>query len=172
MKEIWKDIIGYEGLYKVSNTGKIISLKNNKKRIIKLFDNHYGYLCVILTKNNNIKSKKVHRLVAEAFISNPNNYPCVNHKDENRYNNNINNLEWCSYSYNNCYGNRIQKVNKKMAKSVNQYNLNGKFLKEWESASQIQRELGYFANGICNCCNGKNKTSHGYIWKYKNVKED
>lgn len=99
MKEVWKDIKGYEGLYQVSNLGNVKSLKFNKEKIlIPLFDKNY--LFIQLWKNGKYKRYKVHRLVAEAFIPNTNEYSCVNHKDENKQNNCVDNLEWCTNQYN------------------------------------------------------------------------
>ena len=110
MKEIWKDIKGYEGLYQISNTGKIKSLeryKDNhskkqlvKEKIRKQIISKTGYYTCMLTKNGNLKLFKVHRIVAEAFIPNPNNYPIINHIDGNKLNNNVSNLEWCTRSEN------------------------------------------------------------------------
>lgn len=99
--EEWKDIKGYESLYKVSNLGKVKSINNDM--ILSDAVNSNGYKTVVLYKNGNRLTHTVHKLVATAFLNNPNNYPCVNHKDENRKNNNVDNLEWCSYSYNNTY---------------------------------------------------------------------
>lgn len=104
--EIWKPVGGYEGLYEVSNFGRIKSLNcyNYKyPRIMKLGKRTDGYLCVGLSKNNQTKTKSVHRLVAEAFIPNPDNLEMVNHKDENKTNNNVDNLEWCTRAYNQLY---------------------------------------------------------------------
>ena len=114
MNEEWRDIGGYEGLYQVSNLGRVRSLrdKNNKKRelILKPKIMRNGYLKVDLCKNGKQKTFTVHRLVATVFISNPKNFPVVNHKDENKLNNNVSNLEWCTVLYNNCYGTRLKKV--------------------------------------------------------------
>lgn len=107
--EIWKDIKGYEGLYLVSNLGDVYSCLSNKK-LKPGSDN--GYLKVNLCKNNKVKQFTVHRLVALAFLPNENNYPCVNHKDENPSNNNVNNLEWCTYKYNNNYGSIRERISK------------------------------------------------------------
>jgi len=110
--ETWEDIKGYEGLYQISNLGRVKSLPKfyQGEKILKSREDKYGYLYINLIKNKVKKSYKIHRLVAIAFISNNNNYPCVNHKDENKLNNNIDNLEWCTVTYNNRYGNRIIKA--------------------------------------------------------------
>lgn len=108
-KEIWKDVVGYEGLYQVSNLGRIKSLFRYK-RILKPIVGSQGYLYVSLyNKNKKMKSKRMHQLIAQAFIPNPNKLPFVNHKDENVTNNNVNNLEWCNAKYNCNYGTRIQR---------------------------------------------------------------
>ena len=106
---IWKDISGYEGLYKVSNTGEIYSMRENKN--LSLSTDRYGYPQIILYKNGESKTYKVHRLVALAFIPNPDpiKNPIINHKDENKANNNVENLEWCNYQYNNTYGTILER---------------------------------------------------------------
>ena len=126
MKEIWKDIEGYEGLYQVSNKGRVKSLKrkicsnsNHKyntlsEKLLKLSGGG-KYIQVILCKDGKTSAKLVHRLVAQAFIPNPNNLPCVNHKDENKKNNDVRNLEWCTYKYNNEYNGRIEKCKDKIS---------------------------------------------------------
>lgn len=119
MKEIWRDIKGYEGLYKVSNYGRIKSLerkdclgRSKKEKILKLSEDKDGYLLITLHKNKKVKTFKVHRLVAETFVPNPNNYPIINHKDENKINNHVSNLEWCTVKYNNNYGTRNERSSK------------------------------------------------------------
>ena len=121
MKEIWKDIKGYEKLYQVSNLGNVRRIKfiNNrtqkdKIKMLKLIKDKKGYLKINLWKNNKSKMFLVHRIVAETFILNPNNLPQVNHKDENKSNNCVENLEWCSKKYNNNYGNRLNNIRKKL----------------------------------------------------------
>lgn len=112
MKEVWKDIVGYEGKYQISNYGNVKSLnyKNSgEKRKLKLIKDKNGYLTISLRKNGKLKICKAHRLVAQAFIPNPGNYPIINHKDENPSNNYVDNLEWCTYKYNNNYGTRLEK---------------------------------------------------------------
>lgn len=167
MSEVWKDINGYKGLYQVSNLGRVRSVRYNKEKIMELSYSH-GYLRVGLYKNNKLKFHSVHRLVAQAFLSNPYNLPCVNHKDECKTNNNVDNLEWCSYQYNNTYGTVIQRRTEKNAKTVYQYTLDGEFVKEWQSANEIERELGFFSSYIRACCRGKHPTAYGYIWKDTN----
>lgn len=170
--EVWKDVVGYEGLYQVSNLGRVKSLWFGKERILKLGRNIFGYLTVGLHKNEQQKTCKVHRLVAQAFIPNPNVLPEVNHKDENKTNNSIENLEWCDTKYNSNYGTRNQRIsekctNGKCSKPVLQYTLDGKFVKEWKSTRDIKRNLGYDQSHISKCCNGKIKSSYSFIWKYK-----
>ena len=165
-KEYWKPVVEYEGLYEVSNWGRVKSLKFGKERILKQGKYKYGYLYVVLSKNGILKAFKVHRLVAEAFIDNPDNLPCVNHKDENKLNNNVDNLEWCTHEYNINYGTRTEKCSKKLSKTVLQFTLDGQFVKEWPSAIECERN-GYDNTSISKCCRGKLKTHKGFIWKYK-----
>lgn len=184
MKEVWKDIEGYEGLYQVSNLGRVKSLKrkrydiNNKKiiyenkiKIIKGQDTKKGYLLVRLYKNNCYTIKSIHRLVAEAFIPNPDNLPQVNHKDENVANNIVSNLEWCTNEYNINYGSRLKRVSESMKgknnKSVCQYDMNGNLIKTFDSITIAGKELNISDSGISQCCKNKLKSFHNYIWKYK-----
>ena len=109
----WRIIEGYPN-YSVSNTGIIINTKKNKMMSIYI---RKGYCHVKLSTHNKAAQKKVHRLVAEAFIPNPNNYDCINHKDENPLNNNVENLEWCNHSYNNTYGTRIERQSKSLTEN-------------------------------------------------------
>lgn len=164
MQEEWKDVKGYEGIYQVSNLGRIKSLKNNKIR--KNVKDKIGYERIMLSKNNKIKLHYIHRLVAEAFIPNPNNLPQVNHKDEIKSNNIANNLEWCTQEYNNIYGNRIKTVKEKLSKEIYQFDLNGKFIKKWDNINQIKSEMNINCCHIGDCCNNKRKKAYGYIWKY------
>lgn len=173
-KEIWKDVKDYEGLYQVSNYGRVrslnrfVSCKNNttmfcKGKLLNIHKN--DYLFVRLYKKSVPKIKYIHKLVAEAFIPNPNDYPQVNHKDENKLNNNINNLEWCTIVYNNSYGNRTQKTRKR----VYQCDLNSNIIKLWDGIRLASRELNIPSQQISQCCNGTRyrKTAGGYIWKYE-----
>jgi len=131
MKEIWKDIKGYESLYQVSNLGRVKSLARKvikincvsfkKERILKQQTDRYGYKKVILQRNYQIKTFSIHRLVAEAFLENPYNLPQINHKDENKENNCVLNLEYCDSKYNNNYGTRNKRVSETMKKKKYQY---------------------------------------------------
>ena len=184
MQEIWKDIKGYEGLYQVSNFGNVKSLDyrhTGKEQLLKPILQANGYLYVGLYEP--LKRFSIHRLVAEAFINNPDNLPCVNHKDENPTNNHVENLEWCTYKYNSNYGSRNERVSESQlnhpdkSKKVYQYTLDGKFIKEWESISECGRN-GFNKSHIVSCCKGgyfnKNKwinvTQHkGYRWSYTKI---
>lgn len=170
MEEIWKDIKGYEGLYQVSNLGRVKSLRRN---IILKQGITCGYERVVLYTNNSYKNFLIHRLVAHAFIPNPDNLPQVNHIDENKLNNCADNLEWCDSKYNSSYGTRRKRIsqrllnNKNKSKIVLQYSLEGIFIKEWKSTRDAQRNLGFNQSYISKCCRGKQAYAYGYIWKYK-----
>ena len=180
--EIWKDIPGYEGLYQVSNYGNVKSLNyrgtKGKHKCLKLNTDKYGYKIVILANHGKYKSYKVHRLVAAAFIENLNNYKEVNHKDNNKDNNQINNLEWCDRSYNvkYSYKNGFHIAPKSMlgkkgknhpiSKPVKQYDLNGNFIKEYESANLASQATKVCYMSIKKCRCGRQKTAGGFIWTY------
>ena len=165
-KEEWRPVVGYEGLYEVSNLGRVktFNYKNHNIEAFLALTDVDGYYTVHIC---NDEHPKVHRLVAEAFIPNPNNLPEVNHKDENGHNNNVDNLEWCTSKYNNNYGTRNKRIAEKLSKPVIQYTLDGEFVKEWTSTREISRQLGIYHSSIVSCCNGKTKQSHNFIWKYK-----
>lgn len=168
-----KDIKGYEGRYAVTENGQIWSYLSNK--FLLPLDDGKGYLYVnISDKNHHRVSKKIHRIVAETFISNPNNLPCINHKDENRKNNSIDNLEWCDYHYNNTYGNRITKIiekntnNPAFSKPIKGINIKTKEEKIFPSISEAARFLGDIkrVSNITACLKGRQQTSYGYTWEY------
>ena len=146
--------------YLISDKGEIYSLYKNKFLSPKI--NEYGYLIVSLTNNGIKKSKRVHRLVAEAFIPNPNNLPEVNHKDENKLNNNINNLEWCDRTYNNNYGNHNQKISEAMSKKV----LCIETGMIYDSIALASKDTGTHRTGISKVITGERNTAGGYHWQY------
>ena len=145
-----KDVVGYEGLYAVTSCGKVWSYRNEK--FLKPRDNGNGYLFVNLYKNGGYKPKQIHRLVAEAYIPNPDNLPQVNHKDENKANNCLQNLEWCDAKYNSNYGTR----NEKIKKPILQFDLDGNLIREWECAYDVGKEV---TSNICSCLKGRTKTA-------------
>ena len=168
MKEIWKPVVGYENLYEVSNFARVKSLKFGKERILKPGTNRYGYLHVNLYKNNKRKDFLVHRLVAEAFIPNPDNLPFVNHKDENPSNNFSTNLEWCTNEYNLNYGTAQQRKSHKLSKPVCQYALDNEIIKNWPSLTECKNKGGFNIGHIYECCRGIRKTHKGFKWSYFN----
>lgn len=177
MKEIWKDIKGFENLYQVSNLGRIKSLgnKSNHKRdiIMKQTLNYKGYLQLCLRKDNKSYHFVVHRLVAGAFIPNPDNLPQVNHISGIKTDNSVSNLEWCNNSYNQLHANkmglnknRIKRVKEVCNKSVAQLTLNGIEVNRFISLREASNKTGCSYKAMSLCALGKTKSSGGYIWKY------
>ena len=168
--EEWKDIKGYEGLYKVSSYGRVVSLNYHRLGIPKLLTqhkNHRGYLYVDLWKGNKGKKYLVHRLVAQAFLSNLNNLTEVNHKDENKENNRIENLEWCSPYYNYNYGTgKIRSITKRR-KAVIGISKDSGLILEFSSVTEAMKYTN--AKKVSECCLGKRVSSGGYYWMYKEV---
>ena len=177
MIEIWKDIKDYEGLYQISNLGRVKRLAYTRKICPKgteQYDVHFkehlkstfimnrGYQTVTLCKNSKLKSHHIHRLVAEAFLDNPKNLPQVNHKDENKLNNKVENLEWCTPSYNNNYGERNNKMAAKLSKPVICIETGITYSGIHEAA----RQTGMDYRNIHACCSGRYKTTGGYHWEY------
>lgn len=164
--EKWRDIEGYEGLYQVSNLGRVKSVKRNKVITSSVPPN--GYHLVQLWKSGKCVCKSIHRLVAEHFIPNPNNLPQVNHKDENKSNNVEFNLEWCDEAYNINYGTGVDRRSKTKSKPVYQYKLTGELVKEWACAAET-RKFGFNPAHVGCCCKGVMRQHKGYVWKYKEV---
>ena len=158
MQEVWKDVVGYEGYYQVSNLGRVKSLQSRKyshiqkcpivvkrERVLNPYFNTKNYLLVDLKKDGKRNTQQVHRLVAKAFIPNENNFPQVNHKDENKQNNCVDNLEWCTNQYNATYGTAKQRMAQKMMKKVLQISASGEIVNKWNSIKEAAKELG-----VCN----------------------
>ena len=167
MKEIFKDIKNYEGLYQVSNLGRVYSIRNNK--ILKPKLNKCGYLSVNLKYKGSHVTKSIHRLVAEAFIPNPNDFPQVNHKDEDKTNNCVDNLEWCTAKYNINYGTCRERTAQHFRKPVLMFDLNNNFIKEFNSVAEASSYVnGDHSNIVCCCLMYEHYNSaYGYKWKYK-----
>jgi hypothetical protein len=162
--EEWKRIKDFEDYYLISNYGRVKSLYVNK--LITPCDNGKGYLRVSLRKNGRQYTKYIHVLVAQAFIDNPNNLVEVNHLDENKHNNHMSNLEWCTHKYNCNYGTRNVRTVESKARAIGQYNKDGQLIKVWNGTTPIVKELGYKRSAIRNCIYGLSKSSNGYIWRY------
>lgn len=179
-KVIWKPIDGYEGLYEVSSDGRVRSLYRYKKEL-KPNIGRGGYYYIQLWNKGKGKCVSIHRLVAEAFCDNPKRKPFVNHIDENKLNNNIENLEWVTHKENCNHGTAIarrvkntdfskRRVNNKnqiksCSKPITQYSKNGEFIRNWESASECSRATGISISGIRRVCTGERKSTKGFIFK-------
>lgn len=180
--EIWKEIENFD-MYEISSEGRVRSKKivrsrtlsrppEVKYKILKPHVDKHGYCSVIIQNNYYILKVLVHRLVAKAFIDNPTNLPSINHINENKSDNSVSNLEWCTNVYNSNYGTRNERIGKtarynmKQCKITDQYDLKGNFIRRWNSLEQIYRELNYNKSNISKCCSNKVKSAYGYIWKY------
>lgn len=190
INEIWKPVVGYEGLYECSNMGRVKSVDRYvphrykgeyqfiKGRIRKTKLNNGGYEMLSLFRDGKEKTCLVHRIIAEAFLPNPDNLPEVNHKDECKTSNiiwinedgsidyNKSNLEWCDREYNLYYGTRRQRQAEKEMVPVIQYTKDGMLIKKWDSMQSVMDDLGINRGNISNCCSGRCKSVGGYKWKY------
>lgn len=174
--EEWRDVLGYEGIYKISNLGNIKSIEristNGKRLKEKFLYTHLinGYRVVSLYKCGKQKNCKIHRLVAEAFLPNPNKKPCVDHIDTNKENNTVENLRWVTYQENtdNPISSKLQKnaVSNTGCVMVAQYDKNNNLINIFPSASVAQKITGTHYTNICNCCRGRRPFANGFIWKY------
>jgi hypothetical protein len=172
MAEKWEPINGFAGMYEVSNFGRVRSVDRfdsfgrfRKGGLRKLRLDCDGYVLVTLSKENRSYTRKVHRLVAEAFIPNPERLPQVNHLDEHPGNNFVTNLEWCTAKQNANYGNRNQRMSKALTHPILQLTTAGKLIKKWQSARDAEIH-GYEKSGIYRVARGEWKTHAGYVWEY------
>lgn len=194
--EEWKNIKGFENLYQVSNYGRVRSIDRIIKRVKDgvLIDFRFkgklltpklnkktGYAHVALSINSKRKYVNIHRLVAESFIENPDNKPCVNHKDESKLNNNVDNLEWCNYVYNNGYGTKKKRLAESLTGKKRPYQNvpilcfdynTDKFIKKFPAIYAAVKELKVPQGSIIRVLSGKRKSTHGYYFEYETVKEE
>ena len=180
--ETWVDIKGYEGFYKVSDYGRVKSLyynNSNFQKILKQKLSKQGYYLVGLSKNSIVRWFRVNRLVGEVLTPDKTTFKSmpdenrdeinldkleINHKDENKLNNHVSNLEWCTSKYNCNYGTRMNRIGLSQRVKINQYSLDGKYLKTWDSISELQRNK-YNGSHISDVCNGYRQSANGYLWK-------
>lgn len=176
MSEIWKDVPNYQGLYQVSNYGNVRSLdhySNNhfyKGRVLKPSADRDGYLHVRLCKNGHVKVFRVHRIVANVFLPNHDKKLQVNHLNENKKDDEVTNLEWCTAKQNSNYGTRNKRIsianrNGKLSKKIKQLGKAGNLIKIWPSLSEAERH-GFGRGHLSDCALGKRKSAYGYKWEY------
>ena len=166
MEEIWRTISGYDNEYEVSNIGNV---RFDKKYILPTHTNG-RYITVNVRKNGKHISAFVHRLVAIAFIPNKHFLPEVNHINEIKTDNRVENLEWCTHKYNCNYGTRIQRIKDKQNIPILQYSIDGKFIAEHASMHVAAELIGADAGHICDCCLGNRSIAYGFLWRYKDDK--
>lgn len=178
--EVWKDVLGYEGYYQVSNLGNVRSLNYNSTGRVQLLSPNVvrnGYMQVLLCVNSIRNKQYVHRLVATAFIPNPNNLPQVNHLNECKTDNRADNLQWVTPKDNCMYGTRNKRVlqthkirnTARAERRVVQYALSGKMIASYKSINEAARQTSIRSGSICNCCNNKygHKSAGGYVWRFE-----
>jgi hypothetical protein len=176
MREVFKSAKGYEGIYSVSNLGRVKREKSVAKKgtgnyqrdehIVKQRKNNKGYYVVDLYVCNVRHQVLVHRLVAQTFLKNPMLYPCVNHKDENPQNNCVENLEWCTQKYNMNYGTVKKRIAGSNGKKVVQYSRDGKQVAKYISIMDAQRKTGISNGSIGDCLHNRRKSAGGFLWEY------
>lgn len=186
-EEVWRDIAGFEGLYQISSWGNVRSLprRGRKERILKPFlSRDGGYLKVDLRKDNIDHKKYIHTLVAEAFIPNSSGYPCINHIDENKLNNRVDNLEWTTFLANNLWGTHLERISQKLRgtgvnrygtearkRPIRQLDLDGTYISSYESSAAASVALFGTSSHyrfISDCCRCREKTAYGYRWEFEN----
>ena len=175
--EVWQDIPGYEGLYQVSTYGRVKSLdhyvSNNHRNGLSLKkgrilepQKYKGYRSICFSKDSVVRRFQIHRIVANVFIPNFNGYPIINHIDVNPSNNRVENLEWCTYSYNNNYDNAVSKRAVQLMKKIAMYDKNGNLLYEYDNSKEAGKDLGVSVGAIQKACTNRNKSCKGYVFKY------
>ncbi len=175
MEEVWKDVCGYEGLYVVSNQGRVISLERPKpyrdgfrtqrKREMRWHLVNGGYAQMALTKNGERRQFLVHRLVAQAFIPNLLGRPQVNHIDGNKLNNCVENLEWCTAEENMLHSSNAGL--RTDLKPVDMFTTSGEYVRSYSCTKEAERDTGIWNQNISRCCNGKAETAGGYVWRFR-----
>lgn len=172
--EEWREVVGYEEEYQVSNLGRVRSLKRGKPYLMKPYIVR-GYLQVHLKRNGDAKMFSIHRLVLTAFLPNKDNLPQINHKDENKQNNRLDNLEWCDASYNVSYGSRNRRMieTRRLTKSGNypkpviQMDLSGNVIAQYESLMDAYRKTNIDYSNISKCCrSSKRKVLGNSLWEF------
>ena len=190
--ELWKPVKGFEGKYMVSNYGRVKTIGRNvnwtlrdgsiaqvyiASKMLRQQMNYKGYYRITLRRDKKDFNIAVQRIVGITFLSNPNDLPQINHKDENKENNCVSNLEWCTAKYNNNYATKNDRLSETMrkhyvprsfaARKVVQYDKKGVFISEYPSLKQAERITGIDVSGISKCCRGIYKQFRGFVWQYK-----
>lgn len=167
----YRPIPGYE-TYFVNEYGDVVKKVNGLYYRKKQRSDKQGYMDVFLTKDGKRHTMKVHRMVALAFIPNPNNYPQINHKDEIKSNNHVSNLEWCTAKYNSLYGTRIERYRAKIGRKICQLTLDGETIALFNSMTEASKSTGIDRGSINNCCLNKRKTAGNFRWEYASESRD
>lgn len=162
MSVVWKDVPGYEGKYLVSNDGQVYSRVTSRMLCPSICR---GYAVVSLYRGREVKNCKVHRLVALAFLPNPDGKQTVNHIDENKLNNCATNLEWATIAEQNRHGTRVVRAARAKSREIEQYSPSGELIRAWPSMAAVERVLGIRRGNIWACCEGRIASAGGFIWK-------
>lgn len=182
MEEIWKDIEGYEGLYQVSNMGRVRSLERTRSmnqdrvrkpvpvpgRILVPQKKKAGYLGVVLSKDGKQRNVRIHCIVAKSFLPNPEGKPQVNHINGIKSDNRLSNLEWATNSENqqHALATGLRDMSQRR-KAIFQYDMSGKFIRSWNGAVEVEKETGMSQRYVASCCRGEERSAYGFVWKYE-----